>query len=236
MRAHAEAMVEMWLRAEGLDAAETDPGLRRLLANPDLARPVERVEFDRQSAFREWLGHRSTADRADHRGGGARPPRAVIPTSGSARSARSTAIGPVPSLWTIGTGRVGSAEPGFPVAVPLLDESHLQITSTHDSRAPGRGAGGEPAAAGDEHFRPGAGAGARLGRRPVHRCPARSLPAHPHRAAHRARPGDARRSCSRSCRTGSGGSTPACSSTDTRRCGRWPRRAAAAPSRGSSRC
>src|ERR1700754_1858550 len=43
--------------------------------------------------------------------------------------------GGVPSLWTIGTGRLDAMEPGFPVAVPLLDESHLQVASTHDSRA-----------------------------------------------------------------------------------------------------
>src|SRR5919107_1928267 len=56
VRAHAEAMVEMWLREEGLDAAESDPGLRRILANPDLGRPIKRVEFDRKAAFRGWLG------------------------------------------------------------------------------------------------------------------------------------------------------------------------------------
>src|ERR687894_1815137 len=55
VRAHAEAMVEMWLRAEGLDAAEMDPGLRRLLENQRLTGPVQRVAADRTAGFREWL-------------------------------------------------------------------------------------------------------------------------------------------------------------------------------------
>ena len=42
-RAHAETMAEMWLRAEGLDAALADPGLVDVLANPALADAVDRV-------------------------------------------------------------------------------------------------------------------------------------------------------------------------------------------------
>jgi S-DNA-T family DNA segregation ATPase FtsK/SpoIIIE len=133
VRAHAEAMVEMWLRDAGLDAAETDPGLRRLLANPELARPIKRVEFDRTAAFREWLAtgpRRLTqilAEAAPDAAGG-------DPDEWLGQVGKIDGMGPVPSLWTIGTGRIGGAEPGFPVAVPLLDESHLQISSTHDSR------------------------------------------------------------------------------------------------------
>ena len=33
---HAEAMVEMWLRQDGLDAARSDPGLHGVLGNPRL--------------------------------------------------------------------------------------------------------------------------------------------------------------------------------------------------------
>jgi DNA segregation ATPase FtsK/SpoIIIE, S-DNA-T family len=133
VRAHAEAMVEMWLRAEGLDAAETDPGMRRLLANPRLADPVQRVAADRTAAFREWLdtGPRRIgqilAEAAPDAAG--RDPDEWLGQVGKIDGAD-----PVPSLWSIGTGRIGGAEPGFPVAVPLLDESHLQISSTHDSR------------------------------------------------------------------------------------------------------
>jgi hypothetical protein len=134
VRAHAEAMAEMWLRDAGLDAAEADPGLRRLLGNPRLARPIKRVEYDRTAAFRGWLdtGPRRLAqilaEAAPDAAG--RDPDEWLGQVGKIDGA-----GPVPSLWSIGTGRIGSAEPGFPVAVPLLDESHLQISSTHDSRA-----------------------------------------------------------------------------------------------------
>jgi hypothetical protein len=134
VRAHAEAMVEMWLRAEGLDAAETDAGLRRLLANPRLAGPVQQVAVDRAAAFREWLDsgpQRLEAILAD-----AAPDAAGCdPAEWLGVVGKIDGGGPVPSLWSIGRGRIGGAEPGFPVAVPLLDESHLQISSTHDSRA-----------------------------------------------------------------------------------------------------
>jgi transposase len=57
VRAHAEAMAEMWLRTEGLDAARADPALRRLLTNPRLAAVVGRVAADRAAAFGSWLEH-----------------------------------------------------------------------------------------------------------------------------------------------------------------------------------
>ena len=40
VRAHAEAMVEMWLREDGLESARADPGLGPLLANKKLFGPV----------------------------------------------------------------------------------------------------------------------------------------------------------------------------------------------------
>ena len=53
-RAHAEAMVEMWLRAEGLDAARVEPRLRASSPTPALADVVERVAADRAAAFDAW--------------------------------------------------------------------------------------------------------------------------------------------------------------------------------------
>lgn len=133
VRAHAEAMVEMWLREEGLDAAEVDPGLRGLLINPALAGVVDRVRRDRAAAFEQWLatGPRRLEQIVAESAPG---PAGDDPDEWLGQVGKVDGAGPVPSLWRIGTGRVGGAEPGFPVAVPLLDESHLQITSTHDGR------------------------------------------------------------------------------------------------------
>ena len=43
----------------------------------------------------------------------------------------------VPPLWRIGSGRLGTAGTPFEVAVPLLDESHLQISVHPKARATG---------------------------------------------------------------------------------------------------
>jgi S-DNA-T family DNA segregation ATPase FtsK/SpoIIIE len=139
VRAYAEALAEMWLRSDGLDAAEADPELRGLLTNPRLAGPVERVRAHRTAAFAEWLDHGPQrlagilAEAAPDAAG--REPEHWLGQVGKADGS-----GPVPSLWSIGTGRIGpdrsgTAASAFPVAVPLLDESHLQVSSTHDGRA-----------------------------------------------------------------------------------------------------
>ncbi|WP_433275637.1 FtsK/SpoIIIE domain-containing protein [Pseudonocardia xinjiangensis] len=132
-QAHAEAMVEMWLRRDGLEAALLDPMLSGLFDNPQLARPVERMRADRVAAVAPWLetGPARLAEiLADAAPGSAgRDPAEWLGHIGEVDAA-----GPVPSLWTIGTGGIGTGSPVFPVAVPLLDESHLQITSTHGSR------------------------------------------------------------------------------------------------------
>lgn len=133
VRAHAEAMVEMWLRTDGLDAARVDPALAGVLANRQLAGPVGRVADDHTSAFAPWLRSgppQLAALLADAAPGSAgREPEEWL-----GRFGRIDGTGVVPSLWRIGAGRIGEGEPGFDVAVPLLDEAHLQISSTHESR------------------------------------------------------------------------------------------------------
>ena len=52
-REHAETMVELWLRQEGLESARTDPGLQGVLANPRVASAVDRVAADEVAAFDE---------------------------------------------------------------------------------------------------------------------------------------------------------------------------------------
>jgi hypothetical protein len=133
VQAHAEAMVEMWLRTDGLDAVQVDPRLRGLLDNPRLTGPVERVRADRAAAVSPWL-ETGPQRLADILAGAAPGAAGREPSEWLGRFGEVGGDGPVPSLWLIGTGRIGTAAPGFPVAVPLLDESHLQITSTHESR------------------------------------------------------------------------------------------------------
>ncbi|MBW0119238.1 FtsK/SpoIIIE domain-containing protein [Pseudonocardia abyssalis] len=144
VRAHAETIVETWLRTEGLDDARDDPALAVPLANPQLADVVARVEADRAAAFDPWLRTGPAAltelmERAAPFAAGLDPDRWL------GEVGKADGIDEVPGLWRIGTGRIGSASrpPGkslhrpvtWPVGVPLLDESHLQITSTGDGRA-----------------------------------------------------------------------------------------------------
>jgi S-DNA-T family DNA segregation ATPase FtsK/SpoIIIE len=134
VRAHAETMTEMWLRTDGLDAAQADPALRGVLANPRLSGPVGRVEADRAAAFAGWLdtGPRQLVTIIDEAAPGAAgsEPEQWLGGVGTVDG-----TGAVPSLWSIGTGSVGPSGPDFPVAVPLLDESHLQIGATPEGRA-----------------------------------------------------------------------------------------------------
>jgi S-DNA-T family DNA segregation ATPase FtsK/SpoIIIE len=133
VRAYTEATVEMWLRADGLDAVQTDAGLSRLLTNPGLTRPVDRVRADRAAAFASWL-EEGPGQLADLLREGAPGAAGDAPEHWLARVGAVDGSGPVPALWSIGTGRIGDAGPAFPVAVPLLDESHLQVSSGHDGR------------------------------------------------------------------------------------------------------
>jgi S-DNA-T family DNA segregation ATPase FtsK/SpoIIIE len=137
VQAHTAAMVEGWLRADGLGAALDDPGLRRLVDNPRLRKVVGVVEADRLTAFAPWLGSGPDALRAlieRSAPGVAGKPRVDWSTEpvGEVES-----HGAVPGLWYVGQGWIGDQPPeGFPVAVPLLDEAHLQISSSGpDGRA-----------------------------------------------------------------------------------------------------
>jgi hypothetical protein len=140
-REHALTMVEMWLRREGLDAAQENPGLQGVLANPQLAAAVDRVAADRDAAFDEWVRQHGRDDSgparlaalmSKHAPGTAGAVGGWLPSEPEECS-RIEGSGPIPQLWRIGTGVVGAraATPDrtdvFPVGVPLLDESHLQI-------------------------------------------------------------------------------------------------------------
>ncbi|MGH3613450.1 MAG: FtsK/SpoIIIE domain-containing protein [Pseudonocardia sp.] len=135
VRANAETMVEIWLREDGLDAARVDPRMRIPLANPRFADLVHRAEVDLTAALERWLrtGPRALATVLDDAAPDAagRDPGEWLGQIGKIDDA-----GPVPGLWRIGSGRVGpDPRQTFGVGVPLLDESHLQVSSTHEGRA-----------------------------------------------------------------------------------------------------
>jgi S-DNA-T family DNA segregation ATPase FtsK/SpoIIIE len=138
--AHAEAMFELWLRTEGLDAARVDPGLRRGLGNPRLAEAVQRAEADRSAAFERWLGT-GPAELADLMVAAAPDAAGRDPHLWLGAVGKVDGSGPVPRLWRIGSGLAGAGPldgddaRSFPVGVPLLDESHLQVVSTPETRA-----------------------------------------------------------------------------------------------------
>ncbi|MBV9313676.1 MAG: cell division protein FtsK [Pseudonocardia sp.] len=135
VREHAHTMVEMWLRATGLETARQDPRFARVFANERLAQPIRRVAEDQLAIFGDWVSTEPArltelvAEAAP--GASGEPPRRWLGGVGKVDGG-----GPIPELWRIGTATVDDApaHQPFPVAVPLLDESHLQVTSTPHTR------------------------------------------------------------------------------------------------------
>ncbi|ANY07637.1 FtsK/SpoIIIE domain-containing protein [Pseudonocardia sp. HH130630-07] len=130
--AHAEAMAELWLRETGYDAAQQDPGLAAVLANPRLAGVLARVAEDRAHAFDGWQGDspQALSDIVTTAAPGA---AGDDPAEWKAVAGCAEAVGDVPEMWALGTGSVEGGAP-FRVAVPLLDGAHLQVVSSPRSR------------------------------------------------------------------------------------------------------
>jgi DNA segregation ATPase FtsK/SpoIIIE, S-DNA-T family len=128
---HSRAMYEMWLRAEGLDAFRADPAMAQTLHNPALAEPVRRVLADQHAVFGDWV--RTEPDRLAQLVAEAAPGSAGEPAWENWLGQVGKADGgeDVPELWRVGTARMDEAppHPEFPVALPLLDESHLELRS-----------------------------------------------------------------------------------------------------------
>jgi hypothetical protein len=125
--------------------------LRGLLTNPEFGRVVRAVEADR-SAYARRPPRRSRARRAR---------RPLDPRSAGqaddwlGKHGDHDGIRDVPPLWRIGSGRLGTAGTPFEVAVPLLDESHLQISVHPKARATGLGLVENLLMRVVSHFRPG---------------------------------------------------------------------------------
>ena len=189
---HAKAMVELWLRTEGIDNARRDPHFAVALANPVMSDVVERAEEDRRREFAEW-----TETGPDTLAGivaASAPGVAGAPSEdwlGKVGDADGTGV--LPELWRIGTAVSDSApEPvTFPVAVPLLDTAHLQSSPPPEVAGERRGAGRGAAVAGAQLLPARPGAHPRLGHRPADRSAARPVPVDQGGPAHRARSGAA---------------------------------------------
>ncbi|WP_339126005.1 FtsK/SpoIIIE domain-containing protein [Pseudonocardia sp. D17] len=133
VRAHARAMLELWLRTDGLDAARADEGLAAAFASAELAPVVARVEADHAAAFDTWQAGgpaalRAVFDEAAPGAAGDDPDRWI------GDAGKDDGTDGVPRLWRIGHASVAGGE-SFPVGVPLLDDSHLQVVSAPDCRA-----------------------------------------------------------------------------------------------------
>ncbi len=135
---HARTMVELWLRDDGLDAAYADPTLRAALASPVMAEMVARVRADRLAHFAQW--------NADGPPGLTALVAQCAPGVAGAQGhswlggiGTADGIDALPELWRIGTAVADQApeQVPFPVAVPLLDSAHLQVTTKPESRATG---------------------------------------------------------------------------------------------------
>jgi hypothetical protein len=125
---HLDVLAELWLREDGPTAARADPARERLFASSGMAGVVRRVE-GAAAAAAPLEAHIPTLERivAEAATGAAgEPPEQWLGDIG--------ALDPVqgpPELWRIGSARLGASDP-FAVAVPLLDESHLQISTVDE--------------------------------------------------------------------------------------------------------
>ncbi|MCW2633002.1 MAG: cell division protein FtsK/SpoIIIE, partial [Pseudonocardia sp.] len=128
VREHARAMFEYWMRVDGLPPQlDTDPVLRRGIANPVLTETVQRIQLDRTVAFEPWVstGPQRLADLVADAAPGA---AGEHPDQWLGQPGKADGAPPVPQLWRIGHAMAGGVAGGapahesFPVAVPLLDE------------------------------------------------------------------------------------------------------------------
>jgi hypothetical protein len=135
---HARTMVELWLRTEEPTAANVDPALRATLASPVMADMLARIETDRRHHFAQWHHEGPPAltelvSRCSPGVAGAHS------DSWLGRIGTADGTGELPELWRIGTAVADHApeQIPFPVAVPLLDSAHLQVSTKPESRAAG---------------------------------------------------------------------------------------------------
>lgn len=151
-RRHLDTLVELWLREAGIDGAAADPALRGLLTNPGFAATVRAVEADRSATARRPADALPELDAII---AGATPGSAGRADGWLGKHGEHEGIDDVPQLWRIGLGRLGPAGAPFEVALPLLDQSHLQINARPEARAAALGLVENLLMRVVSHFRPG---------------------------------------------------------------------------------
>jgi DNA segregation ATPase FtsK/SpoIIIE, S-DNA-T family len=131
-----EAMLELWLRKDGIDELRSEEATSRALYDPRLSAPLDRLRADRRELFGDWVGREP--DYLEGLVADAAPGPASEPHGGWLGDLGKEDGGErVPELWRIGTAQVDGAPEhrAFPMAVPLLDESHLEIRTTPLTRS-----------------------------------------------------------------------------------------------------
>jgi DNA segregation ATPase FtsK/SpoIIIE, S-DNA-T family len=138
-REQVRALAALWLRQDGVEALRAEPAMAPALAM--IGEAVAEAERERAAAFDGWLGHgpRQLTDLVVAAAPGAAGALGSawmgrVPSPAEGANETQEGIKEIPELWRIGTGGLDiGAE--FPVAVPLLDESHLRFDSHPDARA-----------------------------------------------------------------------------------------------------
>ncbi|MCX2729048.1 FtsK/SpoIIIE domain-containing protein [Saccharopolyspora sp. NFXS83] len=129
--AYAQQEYSQRIAAAGLARAERDPSIVGGEPGPVFDGAMHEARTEREQIFTGWTGHGPdqlaalVAEAAPGIAG--RPWQEWLGEPGTAEASSRP-----PQLWRVGTGHVpGSPDPRpFPVAVPLLDEAHLRITSS----------------------------------------------------------------------------------------------------------
>ncbi|SHH00338.1 FtsK/SpoIIIE domain-containing protein [Streptoalloteichus hindustanus] len=138
--AHARAVVELWVRQDGVDRALASRELGAALRNPVLAPVLRQALAERAEIFARWTGS-GPREAAELVAASAPGPASLPWEEWLGPPGRHDGVSAVPELWRVGVASVDRAptHEEFPLAVPLLDTAHLHVSTNHTSRAAAEG-------------------------------------------------------------------------------------------------